>query len=167
MAPPASRTSLPETSNSTGRNSTGEAVGGRCAGLPRGEQTPLITRDRLTQAFAAEWVKLAHFARLDVVETYGSAKVVAEMFDYEETQLSRVLDGKAHPPGWLIALVLWRCKTRHFVKACCDLATGEYVAKPPPTEAEEALAVVQALRERGMEGVARGWAGLPPAEDTL
>jgi hypothetical protein len=147
--------------NSTQRNSAGDALGGGGVGLPRQAQMPLTSREKLTAAFEAEWIKLAHQARADIVATYGSAKVVAEMYEYDETQLSRVLDGKANPPGWLLALVIWRCKTRYFVTAACDLACGIYTAKPPPTEEEDSLAIVRALRERGMESVARGWAGLP------
>lgn len=165
MTTSSSRISLPATANASGRKTVGDALGGGRVELPRRDQLPLTSREKLTAAFEAEWVKLAHEARRDVVATYGSARVVAEMYDYEETQLSRVLDGKAHPPGWLLALITWRCKTRYFVAAACELACGEYVAKPPPTEEEDALAIVRALRERGMEPVARAWANLPPRDD--
>ena len=120
-----------------------------------------MSRERLTAAFEHEWVKLAHAAREDIIETYGSAKVVAQAYEYDETQLSRVLDGKANPPGWLIGLVVWRCKGRHFVTAAADLACADVVPRPEPTRDQENAAVVQALRERGMYQVARGWAGLP------
>lgn len=152
---------VPGNSNATARNSAGDAMGGGCARLPRGAQLPLPTREKPTAVYESEWSTLREAMRADLVEAYGSVKVVAEHFDYEETQLSRVLNGQGNPPGWLVAFALWRCKGRRFIAAACDLASGTYEPNPPPSEEEEALAIVRALRERGMESVARGWAGLP------
>jgi hypothetical protein len=135
------------------------------ASLPRQDQLRLTSKEKLTASFDLEWRRLAEAAKRDVVETYGSARALAEQYEYEETQLSRVLDGKANPPGWLVALLLWRCKTRHFVRAACDLACGDYVPRPEPTEADEALAMIRAARERGAEPMLRAWAGLPARDD--
>ncbi len=133
--------------------------------LPVNEQLPLTTKEKLTAADEGEWLVLCEAMRLDIIESYGSVRAVAELFDYEETQLSRVLSGKGNPPGWLVAFVIWRCKGRHAIRAMAALARGTYEPLPEPTEADEALAVVRALRERGMYDVARKWAGLTPRED--
>lgn len=136
-----------------------------CARLPRSEQLPLTTREKLTAAFEHEWLtRLLPAARKDLAE-YGDEGQVANHFEYDQTQLSRVLNGKQNPPGWLVAFVVWRCSGRRFIRSACELAAGEYVPLPEPTEAEEALAMVRAARENGAEQMLRRWANLPPRED--
>lgn len=157
--------SVPANANATLRKSRGDALGGGCVGLPKGTQLPLTTREKLTSAFEHEWLtRLLPAARKDLAE-YGDEVQIARHFEYEETQLSRVLNGKANPPGWLIAFVLWRCQGRNLIRAGCGLANGLYEPLPEPTEAEDALAIVAALRAKGMELVAREWANLPPRGD--
>lgn len=164
--------SMPKDANSTLRKISVEAFGGACAAalatLPRSGQLGLTSResahDRLTAALHAEWLKLIELAKQDLLELVSSGEQFAAMFEYDSTQLSRVLAGKANPPGWFLAFILWRCKTRKFIQGAAGLAEGTYEPNPPMSVAEENAKIVAAICANGMEGVARLWAGLPSRE---
>jgi hypothetical protein len=88
----------------------------------------------------------------DLDSTHIGDEGIADKTGVEKAQLSRIRQGKAHPPG---RLIVWAIdNTRHqparVVVAVCAAAEGEFKPKPPPSVEDRHAATLDVLHEMGI-----------------
>jgi hypothetical protein len=91
----------------------------------------------------------------DLASTGYTDEQVEERTPVDRAQLSRIRNGKAHPP---FSLVVWvidnsRISPPAIVRAICGVAEGEFKPRPPPSVEDRHAATMTVLREMGIADV--------------